>query len=33
MGLCPNPRKFFVKNLTKNFTDGKVLFYVVRSTK
>jgi hypothetical protein len=24
MGLCPKPRKFFEKNLTKNFTAGKV---------
>ena len=24
MGLCPKPRKFFEKNLTKNFHTGKV---------
>ena len=32
MGLCPKPRKFFEKNLTKNFTNGKVLAHTVRST-
>ena len=31
-GLRPNPRKFFEKNLTKNFTEGKVLAHIAHST-
>ena len=32
MGLCPNPRKFFEKNLTKNFHTGKFFIDIIRST-
>ena len=31
MGRCPKPRKFFEKNLTKNFHTGKVFGVHIRS--